>query len=87
MAGLHTYFFLATAGHGQPGDAGCFVTSAEWLDVNYGSIVRELLLDELGAEAVHVVAPAALPFQGTDHSCGGELPGGQQAGQCAVPTG
>lgn len=65
LAGLHTYFFLATALLGKPGDIGCFVTSAEWLDVNYGSIVRQLLLDELGGEAVHVVEPQAMPFEGT----------------------
>jgi adenine-specific DNA-methyltransferase len=65
LAGLHTHFFLATAAIGRPGDAGCFVTSAEWLDVNYGSIVRELLLGVLGGEAVHVVEPQALPFEGT----------------------
>jgi len=36
LAGLHIHFFLATAEHGSPGDAGVFITSAEWLDVNYG---------------------------------------------------
>ncbi len=30
LAGLHAYFFLATAVHGQRGDVGCFVTSAEY---------------------------------------------------------
>jgi methylase of polypeptide subunit release factors len=65
LAGLHAYFFLATAAMGRPGDVGCFVTSAEWLDVNYGSIVRHLLLGALGGEAVHVVEPQAMPFEGT----------------------
>ena len=65
LAGLHAYFFLATAAMGRPGDVGCFVTSAEWLDVNYGSIVRQLLLGTLGGEAVHVVEPQAMPFAGT----------------------
>ena len=62
LAGLHAYFFLATALHGQPGDVGCFVTSSEWLDVNYGGAVRTLLLDGLGGDSVHVFDPAALPF-------------------------
>lgn len=62
LAGLHAYFFLATAHLGRPGDVGCFVTSAEWLDVNYGSIVRNLLLGVLGGEAIHVLAPDSLPF-------------------------
>ena len=65
LAGLHAYFFLATAAMGRPGDVGCFVTSAEWLDVNYGAIVRRLLLGALGGEAVHVVEPQAMPFEGT----------------------
>jgi len=65
LAGLHAYFFLATAAVGRPGDVGCFVTSAEWLDVNYGSVVRQLLLGALGGEAVHVVEPQAMPFEGT----------------------
>lgn len=63
LAGLHAYFFLATALHGRPGDVGCFVTSAEWLDVNYGAVVRELLLDGLGGHSVQIVDPAALPFE------------------------
>ena len=65
LAGLHAYFFLATAAIGRAGDVGCFVTSAEWLDVNYGSIIRQLLLGKLGGEAIHVVEPQALPFEGT----------------------
>ena len=39
------------------------MTSAEWLDVNYGSIIRELLLDRLGGQAIHVLEPTALPFE------------------------
>ncbi len=62
LAGLHVHFFLATAEHGHPGDYGAFITSAEWLDVNYGSLVRELLLDGLGGESLHVLDPAAAPF-------------------------
>ena len=62
LAGLHAYFFLATALHGQRGDVGCFVTSSEWLDVNYGEAVRMLLLDGLGGDSVHVIHPTASPF-------------------------
>lgn len=65
LAGLHAYFFLATAAMGRPGDSGCFVTSSEWLDVNYGAIIRQLLVGSLGAESLHVVEPTALPFEGT----------------------
>ena len=65
LAGLHAYFFLATAVLGRPGDVGCFVTSAEWLDVNYGAIMRSLVLGNLGGRSLHVVEPKALPFEGT----------------------
>jgi len=65
LAGLHAYFFLATAQLGQPDDVGCFVTSAEWLDVNYGAIIRELIVGRLGGEAIHVLEPEALPFEKT----------------------
>lgn len=62
LAGLHAHFFLATAQLGRPGDFGCFVTSAEWLDVGYGSIIRSLLLNGLGGQALHVLDPAAAAF-------------------------
>jgi adenine-specific DNA-methyltransferase len=64
LAGLHAYFYLATAILGRPGDVGCFVTSAEWLDVNYGSIIRNLLTGVLGGEEIHIVEPEAMPFDG-----------------------
>ncbi len=62
LSGLHAHFFLATAGHAVPGDVGVFITAAEWLDVNYGRLVRELLLGVLGGQAVHLVEPAAPVF-------------------------
>lgn len=61
LAGLHVHFFLATAEHAKPGDLGVFITSAEWLDVNYGSLVRELLVQRLGVAGIHVIEPTALP--------------------------
>lgn len=63
LSGLHVHFFLATVAHAAPGDYGTFITSAEWLDVNYGTLVRELVLDGLGGQAIHVVEPTATPFQ------------------------
>ena len=65
LAGLHAYFFLATALHAQPGDVGCFVTSSEWLDVNYGSAIRDMLLEVLGGQSIHVVDAEAEPFKDT----------------------
>lgn len=62
LAGLHVYFFLATASLAKPGDVGVFITAAEWLDVNYGKLVRELFLKRLGGEAIHLIEPTATPF-------------------------
>lgn len=62
LAGLHVHFYLATAGMATPGDVGCFITSAEWLDVNYGRLLRELLVGDLGLTALHVVEPKAATF-------------------------
>jgi adenine-specific DNA-methyltransferase len=62
LAGLHVHFFLATALHAVPGDAGVLVTAAEWLDVNYGSLVRSLLLGPLGGRSVHLLDPAVPAF-------------------------
>jgi len=62
LAGLHVHFFLATALHARPGDLGALITAAEWLDVNYGSLVRALLAGPLGGESVHLVEPSAPVF-------------------------
>lgn len=62
LAGLHVHFFLATACKAKPGDAGVFITAAEWLDVNYGRLVRNLFLDRLGGRTIIVIEPTAQPF-------------------------
>lgn len=62
LAGLHVYFFLATALRAQAGDFGALITAAEWLDVNYGALVRELFLGKLGGEGIVVIEPTATPF-------------------------
>lgn len=62
LAGLHAHFFLATAGLARPGDLGAFITSSEWLDVNYGKLIRDLLLGELGGVSLHVLDPTSMPF-------------------------
>ena len=62
LAGLHVHFFLATLRHGQPGDYGALITAAEWLDVNYGQLVRELFLKGLGGEGIVIVEPTARAF-------------------------
>lgn len=62
LAGLHVHFFLATVLKASPGDFGAFITAAEWLDVNYGSLVRDLFLGDLGGRQIIVIEPAAQPF-------------------------
>jgi hypothetical protein len=39
-----------------------FITAAEWLDVNYGAVLRRLLADGLGGTAIHLIDPKAQPF-------------------------
>ena len=65
LAGLHAYFFLAIAKLARHGDSGALITSAEWLDVNYGKLVRDLFVGKLGGQSVLVVEPQAEPFPGT----------------------
>ncbi len=62
LAGLHIHFFLATAEHAREGDYGAFITSSEWMDVNYGSVLRELLLGSLGGTEIHVIEPKSETF-------------------------
>lgn len=63
LAGLHAMFFLATLRHGREGDVGCFITSAEWLDVGYGKGLRAALLDGLGGLGMHRLDPEATTFR------------------------
>ena len=62
LAGLHVYFFLRTREIARAGDFGAFITSSEWMDVNYGSVMRTMLADGLGGTALHVLDPASHPF-------------------------
>jgi len=63
LAGLHVHFFLATVLKARKDDFGAFVTSAEWLDVNYGKLVRELFLSNLGGQGITVIEPTSLTFE------------------------
>ncbi len=62
LAGLHVYFFLATARSAQANDFGAFITASEWLDVNYGSLVRSLVIGDLGGHSITIIDPSAQPF-------------------------
>jgi hypothetical protein len=65
LAGLHVHFFLKTRLLAKAGDIGAFITSAEWMDVNYGSALRQLLLDGLGGISLNVIEPTIEAFPGT----------------------
>ena len=62
LAGLHVHFFLATREYVRRGDRVVFVTASEWLDVNYGKLVRSLFLGDLGGKSIHLVEPTAVAF-------------------------
>ncbi len=62
LAGTHIHFFLKTRELAHNGDVGTFLTSAEWLDVNYGAFLRRLLANDLGGVALHVFDPKVQPF-------------------------
>jgi len=55
LAGLHLHFLLKTRQLARPGDYGCFITSAEWLDVNYGSPLRTMFTNGMGGQALHLI--------------------------------
>ncbi len=62
LAGLHVHFFLKSLELARTGDYGTYITAAEWLDVNYGSVLRHALADGLGGLALHLLSPDAAPF-------------------------
>lgn len=62
LAGLHVHFFLSTVCNAKQGDFGAFITASEWLDVNYGSLIRSLVLSGLGGQGITVIDPKAQPF-------------------------
>jgi hypothetical protein len=66
LSGLHVHFFLATARSACAGDYGVFITAAEWLDVNYGRLVRRLVLGPLGGQSLHLLEPKSRPFSDAD---------------------
>ena len=62
LAGLHVYFFLTIARWAKAGDYGALITAGEWLDINYGQLVRELFLGRLGGKSITIIEPTAEPF-------------------------
>jgi SAM-dependent methyltransferase len=62
-AGLHALFFVACARWSIDGDMGCFVTSAEWLDLHYGHGLRDLLSNGLGCVRIDEIDRRAAIFE------------------------
>lgn len=62
LAGLHLHFFIKSLELAQPGDIGCLITAAEWLDVNYGEALRKLLLGKLAVRSLDVIDPQVQVF-------------------------
>ena len=62
LAGLHLHFLLKTRQLAVPGDYGCFITASEWLDVNYGSTARALLMNGMGGQSLHLIDTASQVF-------------------------
>ncbi len=62
LAGLHVHFLLRAIQQAQTADIGCFVTSAEWLDVGYGQALRRVLLERTSQVCLHLVDPEAVTF-------------------------
>src|SRR3546814_10852037 len=50
LAGLHIHFYVRTLELARTGDYGVFITSSEWLDVNYGATLRNLLTQRRSEE-------------------------------------
>jgi FkbM family methyltransferase len=63
LSGLHVHFFLRVAQLAACGDAGLFITSAEWLESSSGKGLRQLVAERLGGAEVFVVDPAISLFE------------------------
>lgn len=62
LSGLHVLFLVATALRMRPNDVGCFITSAEWLDVGYGQVLRSMFSDQPRLQSIHLLDPRASAF-------------------------
>ena len=62
LAGLHILFTLRMVEQSKVGDVGCLVTSSEWIDTRYGSVLRELSASTLGLERADLIDPRSIAF-------------------------
>lgn len=66
LAGLHIHFLAHIADLWQSGDFGFLITSAEWMDVNYGNFARLLLTTHLPISHMRLFDRSVRLFEGTD---------------------
>ena len=62
LSGLHVHFFVRVLQIARQGDAGLFITSAEWLESAFGQSMRQMLAGPLGGLEVFVLDPAKSLF-------------------------
>ena len=66
LAGLHIHFIAHIAEQWREGDFCMLITSAEWMDVNYGAFVRQLLTKRLPLVHMRLYDRSIRLFEGTD---------------------
>lgn len=54
LCGLHVHFLVRIATVARPGDVGMLLLPAEWMETNYGALVRHLLAERLGVVGIDV---------------------------------
>lgn len=64
LAGLHVLFLVRALELAAPDARLAFITPSDWLDVNYGRKVKEYLLERAHVEAMILIEPERLFFEG-----------------------
>lgn len=62
LAGLYCYFLLLADEWLAPGGTSVFIVPAEFLDVNYGSVVKQYLRDRVTTVQIHRFSPEDVQF-------------------------
>lgn len=64
LSGLHVLFLVRALELAAPDARLAFITPSDWLDVNYGRKVKEYLLERASVEAMILIEPEHLFFEG-----------------------
>ena len=62
LSGLHVLFIMSAHLSSRQGDIGCYITSAEWLDVGYGVPIRKLMAGPMGCRFMDSLDPRSSTF-------------------------